>query len=46
MNGELFQSEIEKACRQALVNTFGGGVNEVQREIIAMAGLKMPRVKR
>jgi len=25
------------------VMTFGGGVNEVQRELIAMAGLKLPR---
>ena len=41
--GALVQGEIEKACRQALVNTFGGGVNEVQREIIAMVGLGMPR---
>src|SRR5215469_6050806 len=28
------------------VMTFGGGVNEVQRELIAMAGLKLPRVSR
>jgi len=28
------------------VMTFGGGVNEVQRELIAMAGLKLPRVPR
>ena len=41
--GALVQGDIEKSCRQALVNTFGGGVNEVQREIIAMAGLGMPR---
>jgi len=26
--------------------TFGGGVNEVQREIIAMAGLGLPRARR
>ena len=41
--GALVQGDLEKSWRQALVNTFGGGVNEVQREIIAMAGLKMPR---
>src|SRR5205085_729865 len=35
--------ELEKAYRHAVVLTFGGGVNEVQREIIAMAGLGMPR---
>jgi 3-oxo-4-pregnene-20-carboxyl-CoA dehydrogenase beta subunit len=28
------------------VMTFGGGVNEVQRELIATAGLKLPRVPR
>jgi 3-oxo-4-pregnene-20-carboxyl-CoA dehydrogenase beta subunit len=28
------------------VMTFGGGVNEVQRELIAMAGLRLPRVPR
>jgi len=28
------------------VMTFGGGVNEVQRELIAMAGLNLPRVPR
>ncbi len=28
------------------VLTFGGGVNEVQRELIATAGLKLPRVPR
>jgi 3-oxocholest-4-en-26-oyl-CoA dehydrogenase alpha subunit len=44
--GALVHGDIEKSCRQALVNTFGGGVNEVQREIIAMAGLKMPRGQR
>jgi hypothetical protein len=26
--------------------TFGGGVNEVQRDIIAMAGLLLPRARR
>ena len=29
--------------RQAQINTFGGGVNEVQREIVATAGLGMTR---
>ena len=28
------------------VMTFGGGVNEVQRELIATAGLGLPRVPR
>jgi hypothetical protein len=29
-----------------LVLTFGGGVNEIQREIIAMIGLGLPRAPR
>jgi alkylation response protein AidB-like acyl-CoA dehydrogenase len=37
---------LEQAYRAAPVGTFGGGVNEVQREIIAMAGLGMPRAPR
>ena len=41
--GAITQGEVEKAYRHAVVLTFGGGVNEVQREIIAMAGLGMPR---
>jgi alkylation response protein AidB-like acyl-CoA dehydrogenase len=32
--------------RRDLVLTFGGGVNEIQREIIASAGLGLPRVPR
>jgi len=38
--------EIEKEARLATINTFGGGVNEIQREIVSMAGLRMPRVPR
>ena len=30
----------------AVINTFGGGANEIQRDIIAMAGLGMPRAAR
>jgi hypothetical protein len=29
-----------------VINTFGGGANEIQRDIIAMAGLGMPRAPR
>jgi alkylation response protein AidB-like acyl-CoA dehydrogenase len=32
--------------KRNLVLTFGGGVNEVQRELIATAGLNLPRVPR
>lgn len=34
---------LENMYRGALVLTFGGGTNEVQRDIIASAGLRMPR---
>ncbi len=44
--GAVLRSELERAYRHAPVGTFGGGVNEVQREIIAMAGLDMPRAPR
>ncbi len=38
--------EIEHESRLGTINTFGGGVNEIQREIVSMAGLRMPRVPR
>lgn len=40
------RGELERHYRATLVLTFGGGVNEVQRDIIAMAGLGLPRVAR
>lgn len=44
--GAALRGQLEHAYRQAPVGTFGGGVNEVQREIIQMAGLGMPRAPR
>jgi len=44
--GAIFGGVLEKAARTAATYTFGGGVNEVQRDIIAMAGLGMPRSRR
>ena len=44
--GAVLHGELERAGRQAQINTFGGGVNEVQREILAMAGLGMKRSSR
>jgi 3-oxocholest-4-en-26-oyl-CoA dehydrogenase alpha subunit len=44
--GAALHGQLEAAYRQAPVGTFGGGVNEVQREIIALAGLGMPRAPR
>ena len=41
---EAFLSgQLEMLHRSALILTFGGGTNEVQRDIIAMGGLGMPR---
>jgi len=44
--GAVLRGEVERAARAAQINTFGGGVNEVQREIIAAAGLGMARQAR
>lgn len=44
--GAALQGRLEREYRAAYVLTFGGGVNEVQREIIATAGLGMPRGRR
>ena len=44
--GAQVDGEIELEARMGTINTFGGGVNEVQREIVSMAGLRMPRVPR
>ena len=44
--GMLFGGILENAYRSATTLTFGGGVNEVQRDIIAMAGLGLPRARR
>ena len=37
---------LDATIKRNLVLTFGGGVNEVQRELIAMFGLDLPRVPR
>jgi alkylation response protein AidB-like acyl-CoA dehydrogenase len=34
---------LERAYQGTLILTFGGGTNEVQRDLIAVFGLKMPR---
>jgi acyl-CoA dehydrogenase len=38
----LLHGRVERMHRAALILTFGGGTNEVQRDIIAMAGLRLP----
>jgi alkylation response protein AidB-like acyl-CoA dehydrogenase len=44
--GAALQGRVERAGRSAQINTFGGGINEVQREIVAASGLKMARQAR
>ena len=36
------KGHLEEAYRRALILTFGGGTNEIQRDIIATVGLGMP----
>ena len=40
------QNTIPATVRNAIILTFGGGTNEVQRDIIATAGLGLPRAGR
>ena len=41
--GADLRGRLEKQARSQTIFTFGGGTNEVQRDIIAMIGLGMPR---
>jgi alkylation response protein AidB-like acyl-CoA dehydrogenase len=40
--GAVLAGRIERLQRSALILTFGGGTNEVQRDIVAAAGLGLP----
>ena len=44
--GAILQGRLERQARGQTIFTFGGGTNEVQRDIIAMVGLGMPRAPR
>jgi alkylation response protein AidB-like acyl-CoA dehydrogenase len=44
--GAILSGRIERMHRAALILTFGGGTNEVQRDIIAAAGLGLPHARR
>ncbi|MEV5508551.1 acyl-CoA dehydrogenase family protein [Streptomyces orinoci] len=44
--GAVLHGELERGYRSAVVFTFGGGNNEIQREIVSWLGLGMPRVRR
>jgi alkylation response protein AidB-like acyl-CoA dehydrogenase len=43
--GAVLQGKLESSYRNGLILTFGGGTNEIQRDIIAMAGMGMPNYK-
>ncbi|TNY34912.1 acyl-CoA dehydrogenase family protein [Thermomonospora catenispora] len=44
--GAALAGQLEQLSRQGIVNTFGGGVNEVLRDMVAAQGLGMPRARR
>ncbi len=44
--GAVLAGRIERMHRSALILTFGGGTNEVQRDIIATVGLGLPAARR
>jgi alkylation response protein AidB-like acyl-CoA dehydrogenase len=44
--GAVLAGRIERYYRSALVMTFGGGTNEIQRDIIGYVGLGLPAAKR
>jgi 3-oxocholest-4-en-26-oyl-CoA dehydrogenase alpha subunit len=39
----VLKSRLERLYRSLVILTFGGGVNEIQRDLIAMFGLGLPR---
>ena len=42
----VLHSRLERSYRSQLILTFGGGTNEIQRDLIAMFGLGFPRAAR
>jgi len=44
--GAVLLGRLERYHRSSLVMTFGGGTNEIQRDIIGMVGLGLPAGKR
>ncbi|WP_326664559.1 acyl-CoA dehydrogenase family protein [Streptomyces sp. NBC_00385] len=41
--GAALAGQVEQLSRQGIVNTFGGGVNEILRDMVATQGLGLPR---
>ena len=44
--GAVLAGRLERFFRSSLVMTFGGGTNEIQRDIIGYVGLGLPAAKR
>jgi len=44
--GALLAGRLGRAFQGTLILTFGGGVNEIQRDLVALFGLGLPRVPR
>lgn len=43
--GAVLRGRVDSSYRNSLILTFGGGTNEIQRDIIAMAGMGLPHYK-
>ena len=44
--GDWISGQVEMLYRSLLILTFGGGTNEVQRDLIGLFGLGLPRIPR
>ncbi|HNN49177.1 MAG TPA: acyl-CoA dehydrogenase family protein, partial [Marmoricola sp.] len=44
--GSVLRGRLERYFRSSLVMTFGGGTNEIQRDIIGYVGLDLPAARR
>jgi alkylation response protein AidB-like acyl-CoA dehydrogenase len=45
-SGSVLRGRLERYFRSSLVMTFGGGTNEIQRDIIGYVGLGLPAARR
>ncbi|HEX4863446.1 MAG TPA: acyl-CoA dehydrogenase family protein [Acidimicrobiales bacterium] len=45
-SADAVRGHLERSYRSLLILTFGGGTNEIQRDLIAMFGLGFPRASR